>query len=181
MSELQGPRGEPGLRGDVGPKGYKGDIGTKGDIGVKGDHGPDGDQGRIGAKGDTGSRGDRGVKGDRGEPGVPADPRKIRANSHRLLFLYLLTVALFLAGAFILQRQQRAIAEQQRQIRWNAYTTCLTRNVNVARLNRTFDELAAIERTNPYTGAHIGIRRIQVYADAKFTLSDCGSRPKGTK
>lgn len=79
---------------------------------------------------------------------------------------FLATLLVVAAGGLLFRHQQRAIAHA-------ASHSCQIRNERVVKLNRTFDGLAKIEETNPYTGANIGKRRIAAYRAARFNLERC--------
>jgi hypothetical protein len=76
-----------------------------------------------------------------------------------------------------LERQQADIRGNQHNIQLNAYNSCVALRAAAARLNRTYAQLAEIERTNPYKQGAIGPRREAVYKAAKFQTADCGRKP----
>ncbi|MBL6537782.1 family 20 glycosylhydrolase [Streptococcus suis] len=71
LSNLRGPKGEPGERGEQGPAGPQGERGEQGPAGPQGERG---EQGTAGPQGDRGEQGPAGPQGERGEQG-PAGPQ----------------------------------------------------------------------------------------------------------
>jgi hypothetical protein len=126
-------------------------------------------------RGIQGVRGHRGPKGDPGRAGAAGDPQRFQAAVRGLVVAFMVVVLAM--GAYSWQ-QNRRITANQHAIALNAWKQCTALNAGVARLNRTFEQLAAIERTNPYTQGQLGPRREAVYQEAaKFKVPNCGRKP----
>lgn len=91
----------------------------------------------------------------------------------RLVVVYLFTVAAFSFIVFLLEKEARERDEA-------AYESCLTRNVNLGRMNKFYNGMIVIEKANPLRHARPGIpksptpdARIRLYKHAIGTPVDC--------
>lgn len=94
-----------------------------------------------------------------------------------ILGLGLIVFSLLLAG--LLQRAQSDLRSVVHQQKVDNYTACQARNRNVARTNRFYDSLAAVEADNPFktTSPSTIARRIAIYKAARLTIINCGVKP----
>jgi hypothetical protein len=126
-------------------------------------------------RGIQGVQGHRGPKGDPGRAGAAGDPQRFQAAVRGLVVAFMVVVLAF--GAYSWQ-QNRRISQNQHAITVNAWKQCVALNAGVARLNRTFAQLATIEDTNPYKQGALGPRRADVYRQAAgFKVPNCGRKP----
>lgn len=112
-----------------------------------------------GERGARGVRGVQGLQGERGEKGI------LKGSDIRLLWLYLLTVSLFIILAtFVYSNQQR--------IKHNSESLCRQAKINTMKINSTNRAFVAfLKAQKPQTPATIGFA--QLYNNALLTVPVC--------
>lgn len=100
-----------------------------------------------------------------------------RRGDSRMLVIFLVVVAAFIAQSVRIEAQQHSIEATNHQITRQAYRDCQVRNQSAADLNTVLDTITVSVRTNPLLSAAEKAQRVATYQGAKQGIVNCGRRP----